>query len=314
MKSTHLSGCISLVTAASLLTATAQVGVPTGTLSSNATVTNTSVMRVGAKPTITWTIQHPVVSVNDLVTVGPNGTVTAKVNEIVELRCLAAAVGPGSGQWYVVQGQLSMNGGSSWVEFFNNIDPNKTPAAIINPLPRDAVANSQIVIRSRCSKTGGVNLTSPTTWFPWYQSGTQGAAYTSNNVTNYQKNVQVYKNGDTVPPNSPAFNQVALNVTLASQIENGKFKIGDGDLIFLFELTETKDIGYDMNDLIVLATFKPSVQGTAQYVNYVLETDLKSGVVRRFDNLPASGSQQFTALGENGSKFELKTTQVVAPN
>jgi hypothetical protein len=72
--------------------------------------------------------------------------------------------------------------------------------------------------------------------------------------------VRALVNGDTPPSYVPAFaNQSTIKSTLGPYIDaSGKIRIGPMDVIFIFELwgTATNQSYFDMQDLVVLSTFR----------------------------------------------------------
>jgi hypothetical protein len=73
-------------------------------------------------------------------------------------------------------------------------------------------------------------------------------------------NVVVLKNGDKVPSTVPALNGGTIESFLKPYMDtvNKTVKIGDRDLILLFELgqTSTANSGFDLQDLVLLVTFQ----------------------------------------------------------
>ena len=68
--------------------------------------------------------------------------------------------------------------------------------------------------------------------------------------------VKVLVNGDPVPDILPFGNQNTIESFVKKYVENGKIKIGDNEVIYLFELGEEnqKNLAFDLQDNVVLAT------------------------------------------------------------
>ncbi len=210
--------------------------IPVGSLTAYPTVVQT-----GTKPTLTWSISYPS-QVTTVVTVGPTGTVTPLRDLYCDLRVLGAQVGDGS-SWYVVEAYRKLENATSFTRFFTGKQTAVNPSTVYyTQLVRQA---RPIDIRGRVASN---NSSSPSSWQAYYSTGT-----TTNNV-------RALVNGDTPPSYVPAFsNQNTIKSTLSAYIDaSGKIKIGPMDVIFLFELwgTQTNQTYFDMQDLIVLATFR----------------------------------------------------------
>ncbi len=235
-----LSAAILAIGALASASARAQTNpsIPVGSLSAFPTVVQT-----GTKPTLTWSIEHPSI-VKTVVDIDPDdGTVTPKVDLYVDVRVLGAMVGNGS-DWYKVQAFVKADGASSWTTFFNAKQTAVNPTQIYyTKFVRQA---RPIDFRGRVASN---NSNSPSSWQSYYSTGT-----TTNNV-------RALVNGDSPPNYVPAFsNQSAIKSILAPYLVNGKIAIGPMDVIFLFELwgTQTNQSYFDMQDLVVLATFRTS--------------------------------------------------------
>jgi hypothetical protein len=105
--------------------------------------------------------------------------------------------------------------------------------------------NRAINIRGRVATN---NSSNPSSWQAYYSTGTT------------TQNVRALVNGDSPPNYVPAFaNQSTIKSTLSPYIDaSGKIRIGPLDVIFIFELwgTATNQSYFDMQDLVVLATFR----------------------------------------------------------
>ena len=210
--------------------------IPVGSLSAFPTVVQT-----GTKPTLTWSITYPS-QVTTVVTVGANGTITPRRDLYVDLRVLGAQIGDGS-NWYMVEAYHKLEGASSFTRFFRGKQTNVNPSTVYyTGLVRNA---RPIDIRGRVASNSS---STPSSWQAYYSTGTT------------TQNVRALVNGDTPPSYVPAFsNQSTIKSTLSPYLDaSGKIKIGPLDVIFLFELwgTATNQSYFDMQDLVVLATFR----------------------------------------------------------
>jgi hypothetical protein len=210
--------------------------IPVGSLTAFPTVVQT-----GTKPTLTWSITYPS-QVTTVVTVGPTGTITPLRNLYVDLRVLGAQVGDGT-NWYVVEAYRKLENASSFTRFFQGKQTAVNPSTVYyTQMVQQA---RPIDIRGRVAST---SASSPSSWQAYYSTGTT------------TQNVRALVNGDSPPSYVPAFsNQSTIKSALSAYIDSsGKIKIGPLDIIFLFELwgTATNQSYFDMQDLVVLATFR----------------------------------------------------------
>jgi hypothetical protein len=210
--------------------------IPVGSLTAFPTVVQT-----GTKPTLTWSISYPS-QVTTVVTVGPTGTITPLRSLIVELRILGAQVGNGT-DWYVVEAYRKVENATSFTRFFTGKQTSVNTSTIY--YTQTVQASRPLDIRGRVASNSSSN---PSSWQAFYSTGVTG------------NNARALVNGDTPPSYVPAFsNQATIKSALSAYIgSDGKIKIGPMDVIFLFELwgTDTSQGYFDMQDLIVLATFR----------------------------------------------------------
>jgi hypothetical protein len=210
--------------------------IPVGSLTAYPTIVQT-----GTKPTLTWSITYPS-QVTTIVTVASNGTITPLRDLYLDLRVLGAQIGDGS-SWYMVEAYRKVENATSFTRFFRGKQTDVNPSTIyFTQLVHQARA---IDIQGRVATS---NSTNPSSWQAYYSTGT-----TTNNV-------RALVNGDSPPSYVPAFaNQSTIKSSLSSYLDaSGKIKIGPLDVIFIFELwgTATNQSYFDMQDLVVLATFR----------------------------------------------------------
>jgi len=210
---------------------------PVGTLS-----TNTTLVRVGAKPTLTWNITYPSV-VKDYVTITPPSTVTPKQTMYVDVRVLGAGVTAAqsnstSYSYVPTEAQIKYDNSSYGRIFYGkNTD--------VNP---NTIVYTRQVTAGKTLKFGG----------RYYYNNAWGTNYTSDSGT---QNVRTLVNGDTPPANLPLYNAPSLESFLKPYLDaSGKVKIGPMDVIVYMELTHSDsqktDPGYDLQDMVLLVTFR----------------------------------------------------------
>jgi hypothetical protein len=198
-------------------------------------------VQTGTKPTLTWSISYPS-QVTTVVTVGPTGTITPLRDLHVDLRVLGAQVGDQS-NWYVVEAFRKVENATSFTSFFKGKQTAVNPSTVyFTQLVRQS---RPLDIRGRVASSSSSN---PSSWQAYYSTGVSG------------NNVRALVSGSTPPSYVPAFsNQSTIKSALSAYIgADGKIKIGPMDVIFLFELwgTNTNENYFDMQDLVVLATFR----------------------------------------------------------
>jgi hypothetical protein len=214
--------------------------IPTGTLSAYP-----SVVQTGTFPTLSWNVTHPQI-IDDIVTITPPGTVTPKKTLEMKIRVIGASVKRvwlnqygqvTNWEWVPTEALLSYNNSNYsriWYNTQNNVNPN-------------TVVHTRTVYNNQPIKVAGRYLNSNGSW---------NTMFTSTSSTG---NVRALKNGDTPPTTEPLYQQPTLESFLLPYLDDeGKIEIGPKDVIFLFELTHTDPYhgGYDLQDLVLLATFR----------------------------------------------------------
>lgn len=209
---------------------------PVGTLS-----TNTTLVRVGAKPTLTWNITYPSV-VKDYVTITPPSTVIPKQTMYADVRVLGAGVTVSSGSssfnYVPTEAQIKYDN-SSYSRIFYGTNNDVNPNTIV--YTRQMTAGKSL-------KFGG----------RYFYNNAWGTNYTSDSGT---QNVRTLVNGDTPPANLPLYNAPSLESFLKPYLDaSGKIKIGPMDVIVYMELTHSdsqmSNGGYDLQDMVLLVTFR----------------------------------------------------------
>lgn len=243
MKTTPFAAFLAAVIATSALVpgrihAQTSPTVPVGSLTASPTVVQT-----GTKPTLTWSINYPSV-VKDYITVTQPGSITPKQNLICDIRILGAGVttqnSNGTFNYIETKGQMRYNGSSSWTTVF---DGKQT----------DTIVKQQGIIKT-------INVTAA-------KAIDFAGQYYYNNSWSSQRTslsgvyVKALVNGDACPSRVPDYNAPSLESFLKPYLDaSKKVRIGPMDVIIFMELThtDTSDVGYDEQDLVLLVTFRTS--------------------------------------------------------
>jgi hypothetical protein len=213
-----------------------------------------TVVQTGTKPTLTWSITYPS-KVEDVVTITPtttttggssstSSTVTPKVNLIADIRVLGAGVTTQDSQGHIVYirtvGQIRYNGATSWTTIFDGKNT-------------DTIVQQQSIIKT-------INVTANQSMYfagKYYYNNAWGPFYTSISGDN----VRTLLNGSACPTNMPDYNAPSLESFIKPYLDaSKKVKIGPMDMIVFMELTHTdkSNVGYDVQDLVFLVTFRTS--------------------------------------------------------
>jgi hypothetical protein len=210
--------------------------IPTGTLTASP-----GIVAVGAFPTLNWKINYPT-TVEDVVDI-EDDEIIPETKVTAQIRVLGAGVtssyADGSNLRFVhTEGYYSYNGGN-YERLF---------AGTNHDVNQNKVVWSGSVEPGCAMRFGG----------RYYFNNKWSNFYSSNDGTN---NVRILKNGDSIP--------TTYNIATAPSLEDfikpyldagGKVRIGPMDLIVMMELTHTKaqrnEVGYDLQDLVFLVTFK----------------------------------------------------------
>lgn len=240
MKTSHLAAVSAAVLTICALVSTSvhaqtNPSIPVGTLSAFPTVVQT-----GTKPTLTWSINYPSI-VEDFVTVTPPATVTPKENLVCKVRMLGLGVtsqgSNGAITYYRTRARIRYNGSTSWVDIY---DGKQT----------DTIVQQQGIV-----KTYNVNSTKAMNFAgQYYNNSAWQTLYSSLSGDS----VRTLVNGATPPSNVPDYNAPSLEKFLKPYLDaSGKVKIGPMDVIVFMELTHTNksDVGYDLQDCVMLFTF-----------------------------------------------------------
>lgn len=220
---------------ANLAAQSSSPSIPVGWLSAYPTVVQT-----GTKPTLTWDISYPSI-VKDFVDVTPPATVVPKVDLDVDVRVLGngVTVSTSNGGFNFVNAEavLSFKNGS-YSRIFYGTNNNVLPSAV--------VWSKSLIKKGESLRFGG----------RYNYNNSWGTLFTSSSGT---QNVRVLVAGDTPPNKVPEYGAPTLESFIRPYLgADGKVKIGPMDVIVFMELTHTKesDSGYDLQDMVLLVTFK----------------------------------------------------------
>jgi hypothetical protein len=220
--------------------------IPVGSLDAYPTVVQT-----GTKPTLTWSINYPSI-VKDYVTVTPPNTIIPKQALKCDIRILGAGVtsksSNGSIVYYYTRGRIaygSSPGSSSFSTFWNGRQTDsivQQQGLVVTNL--SVSANTRIHFGGQYNSD---NSSSSSNWYTFYGS------------SNSSTNVRTLVSGDSCPTNVPDYNAPSLESFLKPYLDSAnKVRIGPMDVIVFMELTHTdqSNIGYDLQDLVFLVTFR----------------------------------------------------------
>jgi hypothetical protein len=252
MKTSHRAALSAAVIAMCTLTSTRSFAVPgNGNANGQATfpampsgwlVAFPTIVQTGTKPTLTWGINYPSI-VEDYITITPPSTVTADEEVDCEIRILGAGVtvtssGSGGYSFVPTEAQVSYDGGTYERIFYgtnNDVNPN-------------TVVYTKTIPKNKKLRFGG----------RYYHNRKWGPYYNSSSGT---QNVRSLVSGSTPPSNVPEYNAPSLESFIKPYLTpDGKVNIGPMDVIVFMELTHTdaqmSDPGYDLQDMVILVTFK----------------------------------------------------------
>lgn len=229
------------------------------------------VVQTGTKPTLTWGINYPSI-VEDYITITQPATITMDEDVDCEIRVLGAGVtvttnGGSSFAFVPTEARISYDGGSYTRIFYgtnNQVNPN-------------SVVWSQSLSKNKRLKFGGRYFYN-NSWGPWFNSdsGTQ--------------NVRTLVSGDTPPAKVPDYNAPSLESFLKPYLSpSGTVAIGPMDVIVFMELThydsQISDPGYDLQDMVLLVTFKSKAKTNNGHGNNIDGVDSSNPGNAPFINL-----------------------------
>lgn len=256
---------------------------PVGTLSAFPTI-----VQAGTHPQLSWNVTLPA-AVLDIVTISGPGTVTAKMSQYVDIRVLGASVKAvstnQSGQvtswsWVPTECLFSFNGGSYSRIFYNT---------------HDKVNQNTVVATKQVNEGQTINFGGR-----YYYNGNWSSTRTSTNSSN---TVRALKHGDTPPTTVPLYQQPTIESFLLPYLDtNGNLKLGPRDVIYLMELThtDTSHGGFDLQDLVILCTFRdvPAPGSAGEWINLTTITNGNATTTAQFSaartGLKASSSRDLS--------------------
>lgn len=211
--------------------------IPVGDLTAFPTVVQT-----GTKPTLTWNISYPSV-VENFVTITPPGTVTPKENLVCDVRILGLGVtSQGSNNtivYYRTRGQWRYNNSTTW-------------STVYDGMQTDTIVQQQGLVRTNIAVTKDRVMNFAGQYYHNNAWQTQYSSLSGNNV-------RALVSGQTCPTNIPDYNAPSLESFLKPYLDaSKKVRIGPMDVIVIMELTHTDqaNVGYDLQDLVMLLTFR----------------------------------------------------------
>ncbi|GAA5127451.1 hypothetical protein GCM10023212_32340 [Luteolibacter yonseiensis] len=229
-------------------------------------VANPAMVQAGQSPKLIWSISYPSV-VKQYVKITPSvptdpggggdggqpGTIIPLQNLYADVRIIGQGVtvtSNNSGYTFVpTQATMSINSTTDFREIFYGTNPQINPGAVINIKNVFGTTYTNNLIQSGKAIRFGGRYKYNNAW---------GTYYKSNDGTD---NVRFLVSGDRPPSNVPQYNAPSLESFLRPYLDaTGKVKIGPMDVIVFMELTHSSsqksDPGYDLQDLVLLVTFR----------------------------------------------------------
>jgi len=255
--------------------------IPVGSVSAYPTI-----VQAGTHPVLTWGIDYPE-SVRDIVTISPDGTITPNEDMVLELTVLGASYQTGVDNhgdpiWGMVDAQVRADGATTWTRYFYDTQDKVKPTKVVHT---QTVRQARpIHIRGRCHNGSY--------WLPYRTSGTSSP------------NVVVLTDGETPPDTVPAFQQGEIESFLQPYIDSsGHIVIGPKDVIFLIELGQTNPnaSGFDLQDLVVLATFITEPKSNNGHGNNIDGIDMSNPGKAPF--IPMDTDPTFDDEGKGGGAY-----------
>lgn len=219
---------------------------------------NPLILQPGQSPKLTWSINYPSI-VRHYVDIedpgeggGGGGKITPLVPLYAEVRILGqgVTVQSGSGFKFVpTEGKMSINSSTTFKRIFYGTNPSLDPGAVVNlGSVFGSSYNNNLIPAGRPMRFSG----------RYYYNDSWGTEYKSNDGSG---NVRFLVSGDTPPSKVPDYNAPSLESFIRPYLDpSGKVKIGPMDVIIFMELTHSKsqknDVGYDLQDLVLLVTFR----------------------------------------------------------
>lgn len=221
---------------------------PSGWISAYPTVVQT-----GTKPTLTWGINYPSV-VEDYLDIENGNTLVATEKLDCEVRVLGAGVTVGSGSTYSfvpTEGRINYDGDGYERIFYGTNDD-------VDP---DEVVWSASMKKNDTLQFGGRYYYNRS-WGPWFSSSSGTL------------NVRTLVDGEIPPTTTPMHTAPTLESFLKPYLDStGAVEIGPMDVIVFMELThydsQMSDSGYDLQDLVLLVTFKAEAKSNNGHGNNI---------------------------------------------
>ncbi|MCH7225782.1 hypothetical protein [Haloferula sp. A504] len=225
-------------------------------------------VQTGTHPTLTWGINYPSI-VEDYVTIEEPATIQADEDIECEIRILGAGVtvtrsNQAGFEFVPTEAWMYIDG---WDRLFwgTNLD--------VNP---NQVVESFTLRKNEELKFGGRYYYNG--WGPFFWSDSGG------------DNVRTLVNGDIPPDKVPDYGAPSLESFLQPYLRpDGRVNIGPMDVIVFMELThydsQKSDPGYDLQDMVILCTFKSKARTNNGHGNNIDGIDSSNPGSAPFINL-----------------------------
>lgn len=226
---TRLSVLASLILPALAMGGATAPSAPTGTIS-----VNTSLVRVGTSPIVSWNIIHPA-PIIDVVDVDPDDNFTPKKQVKMDVRIIGADYRYDSRTYKPVRLEVRVAGGS-WTRIFSGTQSSVKPDQII--YTRTVASGQKVEFRFQGAQdpNGGG-------WNPYRYGPDQM--------------VVAMVQGQRPPAYAPYLSKNSVTSYLTPYLnDDGTMDLGPRDIIYLTELTntDTDAAGFDLQDLVVMVT------------------------------------------------------------
>lgn len=230
-----------------------------------------TIVQTGTNPTLTWGINFPSI-VQDFITITGSSKVVAKEDLDCTVRVLGAGVTAHSSNgdtmtFVPTEAQVSYNNGSYTRIFYGtNLQVNPNTNVYTNTIQK----NKSIEFGGR-----------------YFYNNRWGPYYNSDSAT---QNVRTLVNGQLPPTTYPLYQAPTLESFLRPYLDStGRVKIGPMDVIVFMELTHSdsqmSDPGYDLQDMVLLVTFKSKAKTNNGHGNNIDGVDSSNPGNAPFINL-----------------------------
>lgn len=187
------------------------------------------IIREGLKPNLSWNVVYPK-GVLDIVDIDTDSDeVTTKKRLWMDVKVLGASVADQNGRFYPVRLYFRPNGNSGWNHLGTMTNSQVKPSK--------SLYSGWTKEGDTLSVAGRVSLRG----YPYY--------YNNGN------NVEVLKNGDSLPMAAQYEHQLSYEDFIKPYVKDNKVVLGPNEVIYLMELTHTKEKDMDRQDAVILVSF-----------------------------------------------------------